>query len=418
MKPAARVNLYYALAALLPFVIFYFPNSEARFFFSPGSLSGFSKAPWIALIILGFLGWRLNQTRIFFAAITLLGVFYVLNLPVGSSTGTLGDDIAKGASLALPISLCLIFSYREAPMWSQRSLLRLFLIICPVLIVFGLTTVSHPEFLMLMQQTAPGLDNVPFNVPQLAFIPLIVFTLMAALIKDQKIKPFMQALSFALWPVFLALESSLTRRANYYHHSFIVVLAFLCSSGILLWAIFSMYWQRVYLDELTSIPNRRALDEKLIALGTGYALVMVDIDHFKKFNDSYGHDEGDNVLRLVARHLSDASGGRAFRYGGEEFCIIFEGWSSEVAAGHADGIREALANRQFTIRLPKKIRKKTDAHDRGTLTAKSIRAKVTISMGVAVPDKRHVSPQDVIKLADEGLYEAKEKGRNCVIRKN
>ena len=67
-----------------------------------------------------------------------------------------------------------------------------------------------------------------------------------------------------------------------------------------------MYWEKVYIDELTGIPNRRAFDEYLKKLGRKYTIAMMDIDHFKKFNDTYGHSEGDNVLRFVAKHIAEA----------------------------------------------------------------------------------------------------------------
>jgi diguanylate cyclase (GGDEF)-like protein len=417
LKPIAKTTLFYACAAALPFGVYFVPGLGTDFEIGPDTLSGLSKAPWVALAVLGFLGWRLNQTRILFSALLLLAAFGQLSLPGRQLLGLQGDPLAYSISLALPLGLCLAYSFREAPLFSQRSLGRLALVVLPLLLAAGLAAADPFAFFRLASWGAfPGQG---FRLPLAALAALLIFIAMAALSRDLKVKPFMQALAFALLPVLLALESALSRSANFpQHHASIVVLAFLCSSAILLWAIFSMYWQRVYLDELTGIPNRRALDEKLLSLDSGYALAMVDIDHFKKFNDNYGHDEGDNVLKLVSRHLSDGSGGKAYRYGGEEFCMIFEGWSSEIAAGHSDGIREALANRQFKIRLPEVIRKKTSAKDRGTLRAKSLPVKVTISIGVAAPDKEHAKAGDVIKLADQALYAAKEKGRNCVVRKN
>jgi len=74
------------------------------------------------------------------------------------------------------------------------------------------------------------------------------------------------------------------------------------------------------------LPSRRALIERLPSLGRRYTVAMVDVDHFKNFNDTYGHDAGDQVLRMVASRLGEVSGGgTAFRYGGEEFTILFPG---------------------------------------------------------------------------------------------
>ena len=79
-----------------------------------------------------------------------------------------------------------------------------------------------------------------------------------------------------------------------------------------------------YHDELTGIRGRRAFNESLLSLDQQYAIAIVDIDHFKKFNDTYGHDVGDQVLCMVASRLSQVGGdGQAFRCGGEEFAIVF-----------------------------------------------------------------------------------------------
>ncbi len=84
------------------------------------------------------------------------------------------------------------------------------------------------------------------------------------------------------------------------------------------------------------------MDERLHTLSGHYALAMVDIDHFKKFNDTYGHSEGDNVLRMVAQHLQEYLGDRVYRYGGEEFCVIFEGPTQESAVEMMEKARTSM----------------------------------------------------------------------------
>jgi diguanylate cyclase (GGDEF)-like protein len=196
------------------------------------------------------------------------------------------------------------------------------------------------------------------------------------------------------------------------------LLSHALQAALLALALFYMYWQRVYLDELTGIPNRRALDEKLLHLDGPWSLAMVDIDHFKKFNDTYGHDQGDDVLRLVGQHLALGTRGRAFRYGGEEFCVLLPGVGTVEAAALMDGVRESLARERFSIRLPPNIRKKTGPKDRGSLHVPAKKAQVTISVGVAGPDPKRAEAADVLKLADQGLYKAKDAGRNNVVKMN
>jgi len=90
-------------------------------------------------------------------------------------------------------------------------------------------------------------------------------------------------------------------------------------SAILLYSLYQLYWERAYIDELTGIPNRRSLNERLKRTDGSYSVAMIDIDHFKNMNDTYGHREGDNVLKFLAAHMGRVFGDTVFRYGGEEF---------------------------------------------------------------------------------------------------
>lgn len=101
-------------------------------------------------------------------------------------------------------------------------------------------------------------------------------------------------------------------------------LNIMCSQVMLMIAAAASHeaYQMAFRDELTGLPGRRALNERMQRLGRNYVIAMTDVDHFKKFNDTHGHDVGDQVLRLVASRLSKVTGGgRAHRYGGEEFAL-------------------------------------------------------------------------------------------------
>ena len=166
-------------------------------------------------------------------------------------------------------------------------------------------------------------------------------------------------------------------------------------------------------DDLTSLPNRRALNEALSGAHGTYALAMLDIDHFKKFNDSYGHDAGDEVLKKVANHISKVrGGGKPFRYGGEEFTILFQGKSAEDAKQYCESVRESIASSPFTFRS-KKGRKKPGKKGRGTSSStKSV--PVTISIGLADSRAQKGGFAAIIKESDKKLYKAKKGGRNRV----
>lgn len=162
-------------------------------------------------------------------------------------------------------------------------------------------------------------------------------------------------------------------------------------------------WGLAFVDELTGLPNRRALELKL--RGGGATLVMADVDHFKKFNDRWGHDAGDQALKRVAEDLAAVSaGGKAFRYGGEEFTLVFPGSSPAPIIDAVEERRKALAGRPFRLRSAEREPKK-----RGKGGGKGI--KLTASFGVAFP-RRGEAVSETLKRADDALYRAKKRGRN------
>jgi diguanylate cyclase len=159
-------------------------------------------------------------------------------------------------------------------------------------------------------------------------------------------------------------------------------------------------------DQLTGISNRKAFDGELkaciehsIETGEPLSLAMCDIDHFKRFNDTWGHQTGDHVLRLVAHCLSENVKGRdvAARYGGEEFAVILPQTSLTDAVGLADQIRTAVES--------KKLVKKSTG---------DILGMITISLGVAQYDPKE-SAEEFLHRADVCLYAAKRTGRNRVV---
>ncbi|MFN4283282.1 MAG: GGDEF domain-containing protein [Alphaproteobacteria bacterium] len=156
-------------------------------------------------------------------------------------------------------------------------------------------------------------------------------------------------------------------------------------------------------DALTGIANRKSFDERLAALTRDtevwpLALIMVDIDHFKKFNDNYGHQTGDQVLRLVAQTLVDCVRGQDFaaRYGGEEFALLLPNTDLDGAFAVADNIRNKVAAKKITRRS----------------TGESL-GQITLSLGIS----RYRPNEELaafVSRADQGLYLAKDHGRNRV----
>jgi len=188
----------------------------------------------------------------------------------------------------------------------------------------------------------------------------------------------------------------------------------LVSGFILILALLQKAYHLTYHDELTRIPARRALNEYLETLKYPYTMAMVDIDHFKKFNDTYGHDVGDQVLKKVAAHIEKVrDGGRAFRYGGEEFAVIFPGKSIDQVKHALEQLRIDIHGDPFIPRSPDRPKKKPEKPKPAAQPLKPV--KVTVSIGMAEPSGREdADPCRVLKRADEALYRAKNSGRNCI----
>lgn len=168
-----------------------------------------------------------------------------------------------------------------------------------------------------------------------------------------------------------------------------------------------------YRDELTGLPSRRALYNLVLSLGRKYSVAMLDIDHFKSFNDTYGHDVGDQVLKLVASKMAQVSGGgKVFRYGGEEFTIVFPRKDSSAIIIYLEEVRQAIEAYDIVLRDNKR-KQSTKAKRSKSSKASKNTVSVTISIGVSCRLAGETFDQ-TMKRADEALYRAKKKGRNQV----
>jgi len=181
---------------------------------------------------------------------------------------------------------------------------------------------------------------------------------------------------------------------------------------ILVVALIEMAHALAYRDGLTGLPSRRALDEALRRLSGPVAVAMVDVDHFKAFNDTHGHDVGDQVLRMVGAQLAlVGGGGRAFRYGGEEFAVLFPARTTTDTLPVLDALRAQVSAAAFTLRGADRPRRRPK---RPTRRRNATKISVTVSIGVADRSNAEVLPATLIKAADEALYRAKTAGRNRV----
>lgn len=172
-----------------------------------------------------------------------------------------------------------------------------------------------------------------------------------------------------------------------------------------------------YRDELTGLASRRALYNLVLSLGRKYTVAMLDIDHFKKFNDTYGHDVGDQVLKLVAAKLGKVTGGgKVFRYGGEEFTIVFPRKDAETVLYDLEDVREAIEEYRIVLRDDSR-KKETKTQSKAKRNQSKNAAKKTVSVTISIGVAERLSGESFdqsMKRADEALYRAKKKGRNQV----
>jgi diguanylate cyclase (GGDEF)-like protein len=248
------------------------------------------------------------------------------------------------------------------------------------------------------------------RIPQPAMLAFIVALVVVASKFLRGRRPIEHGLFWSLVAVFLAFSSipALNRVTYFAGAGAILIVALIENSHML-----------AYRDELTGLPGRRALNERLLKLEGTHVIAMVDVDHFKKFNDTFGHDCGDQALRMVATRLGAVTGGgEAFRYGGEEFTIVFPDKNLDEAIAHLEKLRQTIEESIFKIRGPdrrsKKAKRPSNANGNNSPGKRPKETSVTVSIGVAEAEGQNLTPAEVLEAADKALYRAKKTGRNRV----
>ena len=371
----------------------------------PEAVRGFfAYYPFLVLAFGLFLGWRFNRTRLLFALLLLTLADLLLRRFPDGETRTLA---LAAAEFLIPLNLAMISFFTERGLFSRPGLLRSGVIAAQPLLLY-LAYLASPVVLsnFLIGKPLPWafLDRLP-----LAQIPLAGFLLGGGILLFRfPLHPsaidgaFLWALAAAFVPLVAGVRGESLR------------LWFATAGLILIVSLIESSHRMAYRDELTGLPARRALNEELLKVGRTYTLAMVDIDHFKKVNDTYGHDVGDQVLKMVAAHIEEVSGGgRPYRFGGEEFTVFFPNKSAREALPHLEELRHAIEMGGFTLRDANRPKEKPEKPVKGK---EGQRLKVTASIGVAERNDFNLTPAAVLKAADKALYLAKEQGRNRVVR--
>ena len=371
------------------------------------------------------LAWRFHSSRTFFALLVVFLAQGAIALFGGDrfSPGTPGWITVQAAAVLVPLNFILITLMQERGFSVSATApvgLMLF-------VQFGIVAVlcrGAEEFASSSAHAHHPTTTVSLpGYALLTFAAAVIFLLVRFLFTR---KPIDSALLWSLSAFFLSLRFiGTTRTAAMYSTTAACILAA---------SIIENSYLLAYHDELTTLPSRRAFNDALLRLQTPYSIAVVDIDHFKRFNDTYGHDTGDQVLRLVAACMARVTGGgQAYRCGGEEFNILFAGKTTDQVVEHLEQLRATVECSEFRMRggdrrqatrgpdrrnqRPRARARKADAIRQLAQESVAVPLSMTISIGVATSAtsvKEGSDPAEVLEAADKALYRAKANGRNRV----
>lgn len=354
-----------------------------------------------------------NCSRLFFALLVVaMADRALLWLVPRLGTEGIHRTIFDAIALLLPLNLLAFSFMRDRGIVSPPGRRRVAFIAAQVAFV-GLIVLVQP-----LQVRAAGLmhgEIIPKGYSEwsrLSQPALFVFVLagivMLVYLLDRR-RPVESGLFWALVTAFIALNAGGAGHLS---------SVYFASGGLILGiAVLETSYTMAYHDELTQLPSRRALNQALLKVGDAYTVAMVDVDHFKQFNDTYGHETGDQVLRMIASRLEGVTGGgKAFRYGGEEFAVIFANKSVDEAYSSLETLRKKIESTPFKVRgVERRERRKGGKKKQAPRLHAKKRVRVTVSIGAASCDAEGRAADDVIQSADKALYRAKNSGRNCTV---
>ncbi|MGP1678403.1 MAG: diguanylate cyclase [Burkholderiales bacterium] len=383
----------------------------------PPSLSGLKTlGPFVVLLLATTMSLWFNRGRAFIALASLLAALagYSIALEYGAASFA-ARAVFTAAAIFVPLNFLLALVFAERGISHHFNYRWLLLAAVETVFVAWVASAGRSSLSGMAWQDL--LDHWLLSAPPTPILGRLLFAaaFVAAAIRAwpqdpaAEIRPLEIGQAGALVAFFIACEWAEAPGA---------FAAFMTAAGaILLVSLLQESHRLAFGDELTGLPSRRALEERLHGLGPVYAIAMLDVDHFKNFNDVHGHDIGDQVLRLVGSRLAQAAGGgTAYRYGGEEFCILFSGLRLAEALAHVEKLHADIAAYQMAVRRDDRPKDAEAGTRLRRLRSPDKTLSVTVSIGIAEPDDPRTTPAEVMRAADKALYRAKAAGRNRVSR--
>ncbi|MDH5395841.1 MAG: GGDEF domain-containing protein [Gammaproteobacteria bacterium] len=364
--------------------------------------------PFVIFIIGMVLSWIFHHSREFNLFLLLLVIYIALNKYIWDPNLKVDNQLAYLLLVSLiPINFLLNLLLKERGILNQYGIRRIVLLAIQLYAIAWLLEHPVPEIKTYLTQVY--FKHSVFKITAITQ-PLIVAIGITGLVIFYRLLQTASVLTAGILTSYIAVLTALHfSRSEQLATSFILLAGLLVLISIIINA-----YSLAYLDELTNLPSRRALTQNTSGLGKRYCIAMVDVDHFKKFNDKYGHDIGDQVLKKLASHLRQVRGGKAFRYGGEEFTLLFPNKNLPEAMMFCNELCKKIANSPFMLRSKKrpKTKKEDDNVARKEHGDKAL--TITVSIGLAERSEKLQNAELVIKEADKALYKAKKNGRNQV----
>lgn len=390
----------------------------------PASLAGLKEfgAYFVLLAGAGVSLW-FNRGRAFVAAVSLLLAYAGCQYSLGLGAESFAARAVYTAAVVLvPLNVLLALLMPERGVSYHGDHRWLFIVAGEILLVAWIASSGRSELSGAAWQHA--LDHWLLRSPPMPLLGRLLFAGAFAAAVWRAWQPHFSKHGGPLSPIAVGQAGALAAFfiACEWAASQAVFGMFSAAAGVILMVAMLQESHRLaFNDELTGLPGRRALQEAMAGLGPHYVIAMADVDHFKPFNDTHGHDTGDQVLKLVAARLAEVGGdGRAFRYGGEEFTVLFPHAGLDDALPHLEEIRASVEAYRMAVRSEDRPKDKELGARLRALGEDDERARektlsVTVSIGAA-GSWGAATPAQVLKAADEALYRAKRGGRNRVSR--